>query len=162
MVFDYKGDIISSLTDSWSRGQWYHIAATYDGYTQIIYIDGEYEKSAIVAGPFIVRNNNGEDVALFSNHGDIILKGSCSAGSCSYPGDDSFVIQDLLGDTIAYIDSTGDLCIEDLDCNDNDASCDSPGDGSFIVKNSTDDIISYIDGTGNLCLRGDLIENGNP
>ncbi len=78
------------------------------------------------------------------------------------PGDDAFIIQNSSGETVAYINSTGDLCIEDSNCNDNDAGCSAPGDGSFILKDSDDTIVSYINATGHLCLTGDLTENGSP
>ena len=88
------------------------------------------------------------------------MKGSCSAGTCSYPGDDAFIIRSA-GATVAYINSTGDLCIEDSNCDDNDANCDNPGNGSFIVKR-TGQIVSYINSTGDLCLISSLTENGSP
>ncbi len=66
------------------------------------------------------------------------MKGSRSSGSCTWPGDDVFVIQNSSSDTVAYINSTGDLCA--TDCNDNDADCDNPGDGSFIVKDIDDSV----------------------
>ncbi len=163
IVFRYQNNNLSSIADTWNKGQWYHVVATYDGFKQMLYTKGENESSTIIISPiFTVKNSIGENVASFLNSGDIILKGNCIAASCSYPGNDAFVIQDPSGDTVAYINSTGDLCIEDTDCNDQDADCDNPADGSFIVKNTIDQIVSYIDAIGNLCLIGNLTQNGNP
>lgn len=159
IMFDYEGNKISSLTNQWEKDRWYYILVTYDG-VQKIYVNDINENSVIVAAPFIVKNNNGENVAFFLNDGDLILKGDCNAGSCSYPGDDAFIIQNSKSETVAYINSIGDLCIEDSNCNDKDANCNNPSDGSFIVKGANDEIVSYINSDGELCLIGDLIEKG--
>ncbi len=162
MVFQYGENNLSSVIDSWNKGQWYHVLATYDGTTQMLYLTGADEASALVSAPFVVMNSNSERTASFFDSGDIILMGSVSSGSCEHPGDDAFIVQDITGDTVAYVNSTGDMCTEDSDTVYSHASCDNPGDGSFIVKDSSDSIVSYINATGDLCLRGTLTENGNP
>ena len=159
IIFEYDGNKLSSSTNKWNKDQWYHILVTYDG-VQKIYVNGLKENSAIVSSPFAIRNNAGENVAFFLNSGDIVLKGICSAGICPYPGDDAFVIHDSFGETAAYINSAGNLCVEDSDCNDDDANCNNPGDGSFIIQDTDSRIVSYINSNGNLCLIGNLIENG--
>lgn len=159
MVFEYEGNKVNSSTDTWEKDQWYHILVTYDG-VQTIYVDGLKEESTIVIAPFTVKNMAGDNVAFFLNSGDIVLRGNCNAGSCSYPESDGFIIQNSIAETVAYIDNDGDLCIEDSNCNDNDANCDNPSNGSFIIKNTDNRIVSYINSTGGLCLIGNLTENG--
>jgi len=162
MVFGYESNNLSSSTNSWSKGTWYHVMATYDGSTQLLYITGADEASALVSAPFSIMSNDNERVASFFSSGDIILQGSISTGSCEHPGDNAFIVQDSSGDTVAYVNSTGDLCTEDSDSSYSSVNCDTPGDGSFIVKDSSDVIVSYINSTGDLCLRGTLTENGSP
>jgi len=161
IVFDYNGKTVDSSTSNWNMGEWYHVVATFDGQLRL-YINSTEENSTVVSAPFTVKNSFGEDVALFLNSGDIALRGSCIPGSCSDPGDDSFVFQDQASDVVAYINSTGDMCLEDDDCNDNDPQCDNPIDGSFVFKDMEGRIVSYINASGGLCLVGDLIKNWIP
>ena len=63
---------------------------------------------------------------------------------------------------VAFINSTGDLCLEKGDCSDQSANCNSPSDGSFIVRNSSNNNAIYIDKYGDLCLTGRLYQNSNP
>jgi len=162
IVFDYKGSIIN-FSSNWLKDTWYHVVATYDGNSKVLYIDGKNETTIIVSPAFIVQNSTGGTVALFSEKGDLTLKGGCyPAADCVYPGDDTFVIQNPSGDVVAYIDRNGELCIEDSNCNDNDANCDYPGDGAFIVQDENGHTVSYINAGGQLCLIGGLVEYGNP
>lgn len=120
--------------------------------------------AGILSPPFfLIKNNAGENIAVFDNIGNLGLKGNCTAlPSCAFSGDDSFIIQNPLSQTVAYIDSSGNLCIQDSDCSDLDASCSNPGDGSFIVQHTSGQIVSYINSTGALCLIGELLENTVP
>ena len=108
---------------------------------------------------FYIKNNLSEHVAWLGNLGNIILKGSCfSGGSCDNPGEDSFVIRNSTDDNVAFINSTGDLCVEKGNCSDQSASC-NPIRDAFIIRNSSDYNMSYIDFDGDLCLIGRLYEN---
>ncbi len=111
---------------------------------------------------FYHKDSSGNPVAWLGNSGNIILKGKCFFNtSCDTPGDDSFIIRNSTNNNVAYINSTGDLCIEKGDCSGESANCNGPADGAFIMANSTS-YVSYIDGNGELCLTGKLYENSNP
>jgi len=112
---------------------------------------------------FYHKNSLGENVAWFGSEGNIVLKGECySGGSCDSYGDDAIVFGNSTDNSVAYIDSNGNLCLESGDCSDLSANCDSPTDGSFIVLNSANDNVIYIDKFGDLCMIGKLYENSNP
>ncbi len=111
---------------------------------------------------FYIKDSVGNNVAWLGNEGNIILKGSCYfGGNCDSPGDGSLIFRNSSLDYVAFINSTGDLCLESGDCSDQSADCDSPGDGSFIIRNSSLDYVSYINATGDLCLIGGLYENAD-
>ena len=110
---------------------------------------------------FYNKDSSGNIVAWLGDSGNIVLKGKCySGGNCDTPGDNSIIFRNSSNDNVAFINSTGDLCIEMGDCSDYSADCSSPGDGSFIVQNSTSNTI-YISAQGDLCLVGGLYENAN-
>lgn len=112
---------------------------------------------------FVIANDVGERVAAFYADGSLTIKGDCSAVSdCLHPGDDAFIIQNALSETVAYIDSSGDMCVEESVCSGNDLNCNNPGDGSFIIQDITGMVVSYVNNTGGLCLRGELRENTPP
>ena len=87
-----------------------------------------------------------------------MLKGNCTSGGTCIAPEDSFIIQDSSDDTVAYIDSEGNMCLETGDCSDQSVSCENPED-AFIVRNGTDDNVIYIDKNGDLCLIGKLYED---
>ena len=105
------------------------------------------------AEKYFVKDGIGNPVAWFGIDGNIVLKGSCFTGACSPPAD-SFIIKNGTN-TVAYIDSNGDLCLETGDCSGNSGSC-SVSDAFKIVNGS--DVVSYIDSNGDLCLTGGLFE----
>jgi parallel beta-helix repeat protein len=110
---------------------------------------------------FYIRNSSNNPVAWLGNLGNIVLKGNCfSGGSCSNPGDNSFIVRNLSNINVAFINSTGDLCIIKGDCSDESATC-NPARDAFIIKNSSNYNMSYIDFDGDLCLTGNLYENSN-
>lgn len=111
---------------------------------------------------FYIKNPTGTNVAYFSGLGNIVLAGICTApADCNAPAN-SFIIKGANYNTVAYVDSNGNLCIEDSDCGDQDSSCETTRTpDSFIIKNGND-IVSYINKTGGLCLEGTLTENGSP
>jgi len=111
---------------------------------------------------FYHQNSSGDAVAWLGNEGNIVLSGSCfSGGNCDSPGDESLIFRNSTIDYVAFINSTGDLCVETGDCSDNSASCSSPVGNSFIVRNSSLDYVSYFDSTGDLCLIGGMFENAD-
>ena len=81
--------------------------------------------------------------------------------SCATPGSDSFIIKNTTHNNVAYVNSTGDLCISTGDCSDQSANCDNDVGDSFIVRENGVHVI-YLDSTGDLCLKGKLYENSNP
>tara|TARA_Y100000310_G_C20700529_1_gene829387 strand:- start:6394 stop:8199 length:1806 start_codon:yes stop_codon:yes gene_type:complete len=96
-------------------------------------------------------------VANFDNLGNLFLSQDCNVKSICNPPEDSFQIQNTQGDVVAYIDSNGDLCLENGKCEDKKQSCDSTN-LAFAIKNSNNEIQSYIDNNGELCLKGTLFE----
>jgi len=108
-----------------------------------------------------IKDSSSNIVAWLGNEGNIVLKGSCfSGGSCDIPGYDSFIMGNSTDSHIAFINSTGDLCIEKGDCSDESSSC-NPTRGAFIIRNSSNYNMSYIDFDGDLCLTGRLYENAD-
>jgi len=108
---------------------------------------------------FYIKNESGANITWFGNEGNIVLKGTCiSQLECTAPSN-SFIIQNIIGDTMAYIDPEGNMCIENGDCGYQSESC-NPIYDAFIIRNSTFSNMSYIDTTGDLCLTGYLIQNG--
>jgi len=114
---------------------------------------------------FYIKNSTNDAVAWLGDLGNIMLRGSCFLGgdstSCDNPGSDSFIIASSTDNSVASINSTGDLCVETGDCSDESASCISERDGFFIQNSSSDNVI-FIDYDGDLCLTGTLYENSNP
>jgi hypothetical protein len=108
---------------------------------------------------FYIKNSSEDNVAWLGNLGNIVLKGKCfSGGNCNNPGIDSFIIRNITNNNVAYINSTGDLCIVTGNCSDESTSC-NPTRNAFIVRDSSDNNMSYIDFDGDLCLTGKLYEN---
>lgn len=161
MVFERFGQNVSSTTTTWTADTWYHVFVVYDGSSQAIFVNSENEHEIVVSGLFEVKNDSDVTIAKFFDSGNIMLKGTCQAGGCTDPGSDAFIVLNSSDSVVAYINSTGSMCVSDSDCNDFDLDCSNPGDGAFTVKFG-DDIVSYINSTGHLCLKGDLIENSNP
>jgi hypothetical protein len=111
---------------------------------------------------FYVYDTIGTTVAALSDLGNIILKGTCTAGgSCASPPADSFIIQNSSGSSVSYIDPSGNMCITDPTCSDHDADCSSPGDGAFIINDGSNNVI-YINASGRMCLKGALTQSGTP
>jgi hypothetical protein len=118
------------------------------------------------SAPFILRNSGGINVALFSDEGDIMIKGACSAqANCGVaPADSVLIIRDFTGtNDVAYIDNNGNMCIEDTvsGCHDlvADINCLAPVGDSFLVEDLSNKIVSYIDSNGKLCYIGDFETN---
>jgi len=119
--------------------------------------------NCIGVGAFFIKSNAGVNLLSLDELGNIVLKGSCTVGTCSPLNPlDAFVLKNSAGtDVVAYIDSSGNLCIENGDCIGGD-TCSTAGSASLVFKNAANTILAFIDNTGSLCLRGNLIQNGNP
>ncbi len=112
---------------------------------------------------FYHKSSSGDVVAWLGNEGNIVLKGSCfSGGSCDAPGSNSFIVKNSTGDNVAFINSSGDMCVETGDCSDYSATCNTNPEDAFIYRNSSNDNVICIDKYGDLCLVGGLFENSNP
>ncbi len=98
---------------------------------------------------FIINNTN--LLAVFTDTGDIELKGSCVLTFCG-----SGIFEIYNSGIVASINSTGDLCLESGDCN-QDSSCSA---GSLTIKNASGTVVSSINSSGGLCYIGNLIQNG--
>jgi hypothetical protein len=110
-----------------------------------------------------IQDDSGNDVALFTPTGGLVLAGGCYSGaSCAAAPSGPFVVRDAAGVARAYINTSGSLCIEDANCNDYDASCAGAPEGSFVVQNLSGINVSYISPSGSLCLMGGLRQYGTP
>ncbi len=89
-----------------------------------------------------------------------VLIGGIIGGLCTAPAN-SFIFKDGLGNTVGYVDTSGNLCIETGDCSDQSATC-NPTSDAFIIKDINDINVIYINNNGDLCLKGVLTQNGNP
>ena len=108
---------------------------------------------------FYIKDSSGNPVAWLGDLGNIVLKGTCfSGGSCDSPGDNSFIIKNSANQNVAFINSTGDLCLESGDCSDESVTC-NPTTDALIIRDSSNTNMSYIDTDGDLCLTGKLFEN---
>lgn len=97
-----------------------------------------------------VINNNGIPLAIFTDEGDIKLNGFCEVKPiCSYG---IFEVRGIVGQTVASVDSSGNLCLISGDCS-SDTSC---NDGIFSVKKNSV-IKSSINNSGVLCFTGNLV-----
>ena len=100
-----------------------------------------------------IVNSSGGFLAVFTDTGDIELKGDCTVqASC---GSGIFEIY-TGGVIVSSINSTGDLCLKTGDC-DIDSSCSA---GSLTIKDGSGTVVSSINSSGSLCYTGNLIERG--
>ena len=111
---------------------------------------------------FTIKNSSGTSVASLSDLGAIVLSGICTAQATCTPPDNSFIVQNSSGETVGYIDSSGNLCIETGDCTGGSANCNSPNGQAFLIQDSSGTTQIYIDQTGDLCLTGTLTQSGSP
>ena len=113
---------------------------------------------------FAFRDVSGSNVASFYENGNIVLKGACKPSSICIPPSDSFsfVLQNTAGETVAYIDSNGNLCIESGACSDKSSSCNPSSSDPFVIKDKNNNNVAYIGNSGSLCLIGTLTRYGYP
>lgn len=107
---------------------------------------------------FLIQNSSAYTVAWLGDFGNIALMGTCSISSNCVAPSGSFIIANSTDDSTAYIDLSGNLCLESGSCSDSASSC-NPTTDAFIVQNTTGYNMSYIDFNGNLCLKGGLYTN---
>jgi len=106
---------------------------------------------------FAFYNASGYAVAWFDGFGSLNLKGNCStSANCVAPAN-SMIFQDSNKTTVAYIDVSGNICLESGSCSDNQTSC-NPGEDAFIVQDGLGLNLSYVDFSGEMCLTGELRE----
>jgi len=133
-----------------------------DGINTNSSLSDKFSIEEIPQNKFFIRNGSGGNVAWLGDNGDIMLKGSCrNQTTCVTNDGNSLIIANSTDNTVAFINSTGDLCVEKGDCSDLSASC-NPTRDAFIIRNGSDYNMSYIDFDGDLCLTGSLFENSNP
>ena len=111
---------------------------------------------------FFIKNDSGANTAWFDDTGNLFLKGKCSLQPACNASQNSFIIANFTDDTVAYINSTGDLCIERGSCSNMHSSTCNPTRDAFIIQNSSRVNISYIDFNGNICLTGELYQSNQP
>jgi len=101
-------------------------------------------------------HGTGPVVRLLDN-GEIYLTGRClQKANCVEPANSLFVMRNSDGETVSYIDSGGNLCIEQGDCV-KDYSCSVSGDNYAILNEmGTPKIVFKEDGS--LCFTGRLRE----
>ena len=107
---------------------------------------------------FLIQNSSAYTVAWLGDFGNIALMGTCSVSSNCVAPSGSLVFGNSTDNSTAYIDMSGNLCLESGSCSDGASSC-NPTTDSFIMQNTTGYNMSYISFNGNLCLTGGLYEN---
>jgi len=129
------------------------------------FVDEENESNnvgfATLVNPyFAFYNASGYAVAWFDGFGSLNLKGSCNVSVTCVAPENSLIFQDANDETVAYVDSEGNICLEASGAcsNYNMSSCNPSGDG-FIVQDGARNNISYVDFGGDMCLTGELNEN---
>ncbi len=109
---------------------------------------------------YVIKNKSSLSVAIFNNSGNIYLAGRCNFDANCGSSESLFVVKNNLGEVVSYIDSNGNLCIEQGSCSGGALDCNIISSG-FLVKDATGKNISYVDSAGKLCLVGTLFENQN-
>ncbi len=112
-----------------------------------------------LAEGFFIQNDAGEDVAKFYYNGDIWLNGACQIqGTCS----NNNVLYEFVssGQVIGYVDTDGNLCVEDGTCDGGQSGCGEGTLDAFLVQDSEGLTTISIDPTDGLCFSGALTENG--
>jgi PKD repeat protein len=145
-----------------------------------IYVSpGSYEVTLTVTGPtgqgeetkenfihvlgqtsgVMIKNQGGAVAAAFTPVGDLLLKGTLSAGASPSPsgGAGELVIKNGSGQVVALISPSGDVEIAGA-VNELQEPPLSPASSAFVVKDGTGKVVSYIDSAGNLYLLGGLVE----
>lgn len=107
---------------------------------------------------FIIQNSSGSNVSWLGDWGNIALKGTCSISSNCVAPSGSLVISNSTDNSTAYMDPSGNLCLESGSCSAQSGSC-NPTIDSFLIQNTTGHNMSYISSNGNLCFTGGLYQN---
>jgi hypothetical protein len=144
------------------EGKWYHLAGTYDGSDLKIYVNGELT-SRPVSGLSGVSNTGYigwlfdgriDDVRVYDWVLDMFGIWDAMSGDAS-----RFRIKDSSGETVAWFDSLGNLCLKGSkqdEWKDPDVQA-----SEFIVEKNSGPTV-YIDDSGNLFLQGAFIPGTAP
>ncbi|MFA5173687.1 MAG: hypothetical protein WC438_00735 [Candidatus Pacearchaeota archaeon] len=106
---------------------------------------------------FYIENSQNETVAVFSDLGDIVLKGTCSINLILNPPANSFVIENSVS-KIAYVDMNGNFAVKGGSCFINSSICNSNG---LVIRNNEGKVVISIDKNGNLCYTGKVYTNAD-
>ncbi len=115
------------------------------------------KQDARIGGDTYIVSLAGNDLAIFTDNGDIEIRGDCTANEvfCPSSGLGILEVKSGAGATVASVDSNGNLCLVGGDCI-SDASCSV---GGLTITDGVNTVMSISD-SGNLCFTGNLIERG--
>ena len=112
---------------------------------------------------FVMKDALGNNVAVFDDTGNVILKGTLEQNSnYQRTANDEWIIRNNGNDVFILDKVNGSLYIDGtLFENQNNLN---PKDGSkdFIIKNEFGNIVGFVNESGYLFLKGKLTQNGNP
>ncbi|MDP3881661.1 MAG: LamG domain-containing protein [Nanoarchaeota archaeon] len=110
-------------------------------------------------GCLFVRNKTGTNVAVFDKKGNLDIKGVLSIYDVGTPDGTDFIIKNITGSVVAWIDGTnGNMKLAGSLVSEAGSTC-TPPDNSFIIKNNSGGCVSYIDSAGNVWLKGLFNQN---
>ena len=153
----YGNDLADSTSNSW---QYFGDLINYQLIDVIIGSEVSFSLWDSMQPIFPFKDIFGNVVAAFLKGGGLLLNGTCTSSTNCIAPNNSMIFQNSVGQTTAYIDINGNLCLEgNLNCsNFNQTSC-NPAEDALLIQYSIKNNVSYVDFDGNLCLTGGLFEN---